>query len=63
MFSASVLPTAESRTFFATPEFITFLATVELAALLTADLITFLLVWNWQLSQVHQKFQNLLLLV
>ena len=40
MFSAIVLPTAESRTFFATPESITFLAIVELAALFTADVNT-----------------------
>ena len=33
---------AESRTFFATPKFITFLAKVELTALLTVDVITFL---------------------
>ena len=47
MFSASVLPNAESRTFFATPESVTFLAKVELVALFTAVVIIFLRVQNW----------------
>ncbi len=59
MFSAIVLPTPESITFFAIPEFTTFLAKVELAALFTADVITFLLMQNWRLLQLHQKFQRL----
>ena len=41
-FSAIVLPTVELMTFFAIPDFTTFLAKLEFAALFTADVITFL---------------------
>ena len=40
-FSAIVLPTVELMTFFAMPDFTTFLAKLELVALFNADLITF----------------------